>query len=1719
MNSAEHGASVATGRSLSTPIRCLGGSRLKIRRRLWAVLAGLLTVAALLAPVEPTSGQTTPADPPAAPQGLAGVAATGSVTLTWDDPGDASVTGYQVLRRNRAVDATGVFHILAADTGTSSTAYVDTTVQPESSYVYRVKAHNVAGLGPMSDFTRVDTPYWDTDATRTDAIDLGDITTPGRLNARADSVDGASDMVDYYRFTVSAAGQAEIALRQQDADADLYLEGADGAVLASSESGADASEWIAQTLQAGTYFVRVEAQEAGSNGYRLRYGVIAPPPNSAATGQPAVTGTAAVGETLTADTSGIGDANGLSNVVFAFQWIRSADGTDTDIAGATGSSHTLTSADEDHAIQVRVTFTDDDGYAETLASDAVAMEAAEIVVWSATLTVGVNESYVPEVVGFGVWGEDIGALSSSTFELDGGWHRVVTILHFGGGLWFNVSRALPSDFTLTLSGHEFAAGDSRIPSTPARGRYWWESGSLGWQDGDTVDVSLTLRAGSGGSLSGRALAPPVAYAPNPPEAHDGRDAFSLRLLFSEEVDLDAATLQDHALDLTNGTIATVTRVSATSSRSWDLVVQPDGSGEVAIVLAAGLDCGLPEAVCAADGRQLLNRLELTIPGPAVDDARLSALSLSGVTLNPTFNADTTLYTAEAGVALTTVTVEPTTTTAVAEVEILPADADSATAGHQVTLDASGDKPVTITVTAGDGTTKQRYWVVISQATDPTATPSDTTPARLSGLALSGLGTISFAPETTRYQLSAAPGVSETTVVVSRAETGATVEVLTVRSDETTLTFHRADADDGVAGHQATLSGSGDTLILVRVTSADGRRQESYVVLVQGADQQGTTPQQSNTRSSTDLPGAFGAFPKTSAKSAGVARSGDAMPTLSSLSLTGATISPSFAAATTSYTALVAADVSQVTLSATASDTGASLLIAPADADLNTTGWQIALAEANPGGEPATTSIAVVVWSADGTKLNGYTIIVSRAAPLSDDASLSTLAVDGATLSPPFAPDVTSYGTIAASGATEVTVSTMANHSSATVVINPADADANTAGHQVTLDSGDTDITVTVTAADGLTTRDYALTVRREASPQDATLSVLSLSGIEFTIPFASDTYLYQAEAGSDVSEVTLWLATSNSSATVVVIPADADTSAPGHQVALAEVEPGEPSTTNIAIIVTSSDTSATQTYAVQVTRQAVSVLKELLPERCGIRAFEGSGGHYSAQRTWRPKCPSIVEFREKAASTPSTPLSKGYAHFYEINVEEYSSVVLSLTRHDTSHHYLLRDNTGAVLKHVFYHIDYRGDDPCRGFGLPCALNAQLRAYVEPGQYLLEIVQHYTYDRRQRDYWLSVDIDADLGARAEADADFAADTATTATVGVGVPAFGRIQESGDQDWFAITLNAQDEYEIYLRGDHTEHGSLVDPVLVGIYDSSGILIQDTGDDDGGKGKNSRLLFEAPSTDTYYIAVSGSGTHVGTYNLAVEEPDDYLDNTGTTGSVPIGGSITGMLDPLGDVDWVAVPVVVGRRYRFDIEGVDTGQGTLRDPVLLGVYDADGDLLGVRYQGDGGTTNDDGGDGRNSRVEYSIVRVGTHYLAIGGKGQRGSYRVTATELVEDIAGDTSTTGFMYNFHHVFGNVDTVGDVDWYKVWFYRGWFRIYLVGVDSPLGKLEDPYIIGIYDARGVLFPGTTDDNSLGGNNSALYFNPTARSADYYIAVGGSNGSVGTYKLASYLTTNPNE
>ena len=57
------------------------------------------------------------------------------------------------------------------------------------------------------------------------------------------------------------------------------------------------------------------------------------PENTTPTGLPTITGTPQVDQTLTANTSSIDDEDGLTNVSYRYQWVRSDNGADTDIAG------------------------------------------------------------------------------------------------------------------------------------------------------------------------------------------------------------------------------------------------------------------------------------------------------------------------------------------------------------------------------------------------------------------------------------------------------------------------------------------------------------------------------------------------------------------------------------------------------------------------------------------------------------------------------------------------------------------------------------------------------------------------------------------------------------------------------------------------------------------------------------------------------------------------------------------------------------------------------------------------------------------------------------------------------------------------------------------------------------------------------------------------------------------------------------------------------------------------------------------------------------------------------------------------------------------------------------------------------------------------------------------------------------------------------------------
>ena len=93
--------------------------------------------------------------------------------------------------------------------------------------------------------------------------------------------------------------------------------------------------------------------------------------NTLATGAPTITGTAQVGQTLTAGTTAIMDADGLTSVSYTYQWIRVAtDNTETNISSATASTYTLVAADQGTTVKVTVSFTDDANNPETRTSAA-----------------------------------------------------------------------------------------------------------------------------------------------------------------------------------------------------------------------------------------------------------------------------------------------------------------------------------------------------------------------------------------------------------------------------------------------------------------------------------------------------------------------------------------------------------------------------------------------------------------------------------------------------------------------------------------------------------------------------------------------------------------------------------------------------------------------------------------------------------------------------------------------------------------------------------------------------------------------------------------------------------------------------------------------------------------------------------------------------------------------------------------------------------------------------------------------------------------------------------------------------------------------------------------------------------------------------------------------------------------------------------------------------
>ena len=478
--------------------------------------------------------------------------------------------------------------------------------------------------------------------------------------------------------------------------------------------------------------------------------------------------------------------------------------------------------------------------------------------------------------------------------------------------------------------------------------------------------------------------------------------------------------------------------------------------------------------------------------PDSTDATLSALVVNDgnadLTLTPTFASGKYTYTASVVSTVAEVTVTPTKNDTNATIEYLDeSDATLDRRGHRGDRPPGGggggrDNVIKVKVTAEDGNATQTYTVTVNRAAAASTCTLNTGDLWCGVVTV---GALELFGSTVAYGFTGSVSTS------ALSDTGFSVGTNNYTIDEIYT---------GVDGYQCR------RLVQFSLTSDLTAADKAKLVLhIDGSSDTfafsaASGPSHSNTYewASSGLDWSSTSEVTLRLREAAVSLSSDA--TLSALVVNDGnadlTLTPTFESGVYTYTASVANTVAEVTVTPTKSDTNATIEYLDAsdmtldDANTTDTGHQVAVAEGD-------TVIKVKVTAEDGNATQTYMVTVTRAAAVaSTDATLSDLVVNDGnmdlTLTPGFASSTIAYMASVATAVTEVTVTPTPNDSGATIEyldatshVTLTDADTGVTGQQVAVAVGDTIIQVKVTAADGVTTQTYTVTVNRAPCPRPA----------------------------------------------------------------------------------------------------------------------------------------------------------------------------------------------------------------------------------------------------------------------------------------------------------------------------------------------------------------------------------------------------------------------------------------------------------------------------------------------------------------------------------------------------------------------------------------------------------------------------------------------------------
>lgn len=468
---------------------------------------------------------------------------------------------------------------------------------------------------------------------------------------------------------------------------------------------------------------------------------------------------------------------------------------------------------------------------------------------------------------------------------------------------------------------------------------------------------------------------------------------------------NGATTQ-YSVDLSNN-ISMVT-VTAQPAVSGDRVTINDQATTSRTITLGAAGTTTPVSIVVSEsGSNSRTYTVLLNRAELTGDNSLQSLLISSGTLDPAFNPNTLNYTVDVASSITSMSVTPTAQDPAATLSVNGQDATSGQAQTIALRDPGLSTVISIVVTAQNGTQKS-YTLVVSRAAlggNNNLQSLTVSPGSLSPV---------FSADRTSYTVDVGGSVDSITVTAAPQDTNASLTI----------------AGQGTGSRSIPLPpGPSRTEVEVIVTAPNGNP-KTYLVTVNRA-----------------------------------ALSAD--NNLSALSVTSGTLDPTFSAGTTDYTVEVATGVTEVTITATKSDSNAVI-----SGDVPNQG-QATIQLDGPG---TSKTVSIIVTAPNGTSKT-YRITVNRAAPSSDN-NLSSLTVTPGSLSPGFSPSILTYDV--SSGAASVTVSATKSDPEA-VMSGSVSAAAGTATGQSTIPLGGpgitTRITITVTAPNGAS-KTYTITVSR-----------------------------------------------------------------------------------------------------------------------------------------------------------------------------------------------------------------------------------------------------------------------------------------------------------------------------------------------------------------------------------------------------------------------------------------------------------------------------------------------------------------------------------------------------------------------------------------------------------------------------------------------------------------